>query len=174
MTRPLWEASEHDPDASHDERGRRDGTVTNRDAIEHRPNPDERGTRLATALVVLGAVTIGLAVAFDFPASQFWNALLAGVVLCATGAYNYVRRSNEAFGSAGAAAFAALVGLWLVASPALVGPEPGGAATADSGAWIGVVGLLAFAIGSYSAVTVRKRRRAAEARSTAVYDRRGQ
>lgn len=175
MTRPTWDASEHDPDAKHDERGH-GGDRTDRDAIEYEPNPNERGTWLSAVVGLLGLSVLVQAVALDLVASQFWNAVLVGTALLVLGAYNAYRRSNRELGSAGVATFAALVGLWLVASPFLLGSEPGlVAATNEVGAWISVgVGLLAFGLGTYSAATVRKRRRNADARATAVYDRRGQ
>ncbi|OIB59206.1 SPW repeat domain-containing protein [Natrialba sp. SSL1] len=176
MTRPNWEADEHESSAKHDERGRSGDGATARDIVVHNPNPDRRGRWLSVGIVVLGAVAIVQAVAFDIAASQLWNAILVGAALIATGAYNYARRADAAFGSVGVATLTAILGLWLVASPFVIGSETGTVAAANdvSAAVIAAVGLLVFGVGSYSAVTARARRRDAAARETAVYDRRGQ
>ncbi|WP_306058906.1 SPW repeat domain-containing protein [Natronococcus wangiae] len=169
MNDDTRDASGHDPDAKHDERGGRD--VTTRDRIEHQPNPDERGTRLSAAIGLLGLWLVVQAVWLNPAPGRFWNAVLVGGALLAVGAYNFHRRANEEFGSAGVATFAALLGLWLVASPLLFGGESGTAAAAAGEV---VVGLLAVGFGTYSAVAIRNRRKEADARSTATYDRTGQ
>ncbi|WP_436344189.1 SPW repeat domain-containing protein [Natronorubrum sp. FCH18a] len=164
---------EHDPDAKHDERGGAD--AIDRDRIEYDPNPDKRGLWLSAIIAVLGGWMVVQAVAFDLAASQFWNAVFAGAALLAVGAYNSYRRSKAEFGSAGLAVFAALVGLWLVAAPFLIGPGEGiVAAQSDVGAWNDVVvGLLTLGLGLYSASKIRDRRRDADARQAATFDRRG-
>ncbi|APW99131.1 hypothetical protein CHINAEXTREME_15730 [Halobiforma lacisalsi AJ5] len=179
MTGSDWDASEHDPDAKHDERSHTDDRRTDRDVIEYRPNREQRGTLLSVAVVLLGVVTIAGTLAIDFAESHAWNAGLIGVALCVFGAYNYYRRANQELGSVGVETLAAIAGLWLVASPFLFGPETGTAGPAAAGTEIGagfllIVGLLTFGVGSYSAAIAHKRRREADARPTAVYDRRGQ
>ncbi|ADD03898.1 uncharacterized protein Nmag_0307 [Natrialba magadii ATCC 43099] len=176
MTRPTWDADDHEPSAKHDERGRSEGGATARDVIAHNPNPDRHGRWLSASIVVLGAVAIVQAAAFDIVAGLLWNALLVGAALIATGAYNYARRADAEFGSVGVAMLTSVLGLWLVASPFVIGPETGTVAAANelSATITVVVGLLVVGIGSYSAVTARARRGDADARATAVYDRRGQ
>ncbi|TYL37566.1 hypothetical protein CV102_16520 [Natronococcus pandeyae] len=169
MNEDKRDASEHDPDAKHDKRGEgRD--VTTRDRIEPDPNPDRRGRWVSGAIALLGLWLVAQSVWLDPTPDRFWNAVLVGAALLAVGAYNFYRRANEEFGSAGVAMFAALLGLWLLASPFLFGVEPG-IATATSEL---VVGLLAFGFGTYSAVVIWNRRKAADARATATYDRTGQ
>ncbi|WP_049896697.1 hypothetical protein [Natrialba chahannaoensis] len=176
MTRPTWDADEHEPSAKHDQRGRSGHCATARDVIVHNPNPNRRGRWLSASIVVLGAVAIIQAAAFDIVAGQLWNALLVGTALIATGAYNYAKRADAAFGSVGVATLTAILGLWLVASPFVIGPDTGTVAAANdfSAAMTAAVGLFVFVIGSYSAATARLRRGKADARETAVYDRRGQ
>ncbi|ELY94999.1 hypothetical protein C483_01486 [Natrialba hulunbeirensis JCM 10989] len=176
MTRPNWDADEHESSAKHDDRARSDDGATARDIIVHNPNPDRRGRWLPASIVVLGAIAMVQAVAFDIVAGLRWNALLVGAALIATGAYNYVRRTDAALGSVGVATLTAILGLWLVASPFVIGPETATVAAANelSATITVVVGLLVVGIGSYSAVTARARRGDADARETAVYDRRGQ
>ncbi|MDQ2049416.1 hypothetical protein RBH26_02855 [Natronolimnohabitans sp. A-GB9] len=100
---------EHDPDAKHDARGGTD--AIDRDRVAYEPNPGKHGRWLAAAIGLLGAWLVVQAIAFDLAASQFWNAVL--------------------------------------------------------------VGVLAFGFGAYSAAKTRDRRRSADARATATFDRRG-
>ncbi|EMA38594.1 hypothetical protein [Halobiforma nitratireducens] len=179
MPRPNWDADEHDPDAKHDERGHADDDRADRDSIEYEPNRDGRGRAVSGLVVLLGVVAIAGALGLDFAASHAWNAGLIGAALVVFGAYNYYRRTAAELGSAGVAALAAAAGLWLLASPFLFGPETGTAGPTAAGTAVGtwvllVVGFLAFCGGAYDAATIRKRRREADARPTAVYDRRGQ
>lgn len=166
---------EHDPREKHDERGRNADAVTRRDAIGHRPNPDRRGRWLAAIVGILGGWLLVQAVWFEPGPARLWNDIAVGTALLAAGAYNLYRRSNGEFASAGVAMLAALLGLWLVATPFLFGPDPGGSGADGIVASMGVVvGLLVFAASAYSAYAIRARRRNADPRPTAVYDRRGQ
>lgn len=176
MTRPTWNADEHAADRPHDDRGHDPDDPTHRDLVEHEPNPSRRGRWLSAAIVVLGVVAILGAVATDPAAGRLWNDALAGAALVALGGYNAYRRSRRQLGSVGVASLASVVGLWLLASPFLFGPETGLVAARDpTGVAItAVVGLLAFGLGTYSAIAALVRRRDADARPTAVYDRRGQ
>ncbi|SDR45039.1 hypothetical protein [Natronobacterium texcoconense] len=178
MTRPDWDADEHDPDAKHDERGHRSDDRTDRDVIEYRPNREQRGTWLSALLAVFGFATIGGVLVLEFAASHVWNGVLVGSVLLVVGAYNLYRRRSEEIGSVGAATLATIAGLWLATSPFLFGPESGEGVVAvgtTAGLWfLVIVGVATFAIGGVSAAVARKRRRDADARPTAVYDRRGQ
>ena len=168
-----YDPIDHDPDAKHDERGGAD--ATDRDRIEYDPNPEQRGRVLSAAIALLGVWLIVQAVWLDPAASQFWNDVLVGASLLAIGGYNAYRRSKAELGSAGLATFAAVLGLWLIAAPFLLGAGSGPLAT-ESGlvAWTDVlVGALAVCLGVYSAAKIRDRRRAADARETATFDRRG-
>ncbi|WP_222918807.1 hypothetical protein [Natrinema sp. SYSU A 869] len=155
-------ASEHD--------GRGDEELTGRDRTPHEPNSAERGTWIAAVVGLLGLVLLAEAVVLELAASQFWNDVLVGATLLLAGAYNYFRRSNREFGSLGVASLVALLGLWLAATPFLLGTGLGVTeTTSDIGVWIDiVVGLVAFGLGSYSAYTIRTRRRQVDVRRTAT------
>ncbi|SEV86015.1 hypothetical protein [Natrinema salifodinae] len=158
-------ASEHD--------GRGDEDLTGRDRLPYEPNPDERGKRLSAAVGLVGLVLLGQAALVDLAAGQFWNDALVGATLLAAGGYNYYRRANAEFGSLGVAVLVALVGLWLVAAPFLLGAgsaTAGGAETTSAvGFWTDIVaGLVAFGLGTYSAYAIRNRRRSAIPRRTAT------
>lgn len=129
--------------------------VTDRD-----PNPGERGKWLSAILGLLGLWMLAQAALFELSAGQFWNDILVGALLLAVGAYNYYRRSNENFGNVAAASIAALVGLWLIAAPFVLGIDAGTTETAnDLGFWNDVVvGLVAAVVGGYSAYKARDRR----------------
>lgn len=131
----------------------------NRD--RHTPNPDERGKGLSALIALLGIWMILQAILFDLAATQVWNDVLVGVFLAAVGAYNYSRRSNEQLGSVGAAAVAAILGLWLIIAPFVLGVDAGATETAnDLGFWNDIiVGLLALVLGAYSAYKIRDWRR---------------
>jgi hypothetical protein len=155
-------ASEHD--------GRGDDGLTGRDRTPFEPNRAERGTWLAAVVCLLGLALLVEVVVLELGGGQFWNDVLAGTTLLGGGAYNYYRRSRAEFGSIGVACLVALVGLWLVASPFLLGSAPGVVRTAGSAAvWIDiVVGVLAFGLGTYSAYAIRDRRRRVDVRRTAT------
>lgn len=132
-----------------------------RNADEYDPNPGERGKWLSALIALLGAWMIAEALLFDLVASQFWNDVFVGVALLTLGGYNYYRRADEKFGNMAAAVLAALLGLWLLASPFMFGADAGATeATNDFGFWNDViVGLAAFLLGAYSAYKTRDRRR---------------
>ncbi|WP_455449511.1 hypothetical protein [Natrinema thermotolerans] len=157
-----------DGTGEHDNRG--DDGVTGGDKTPFEPNRAERGTWLSAAIALIGLAVFGQAFVLELAAGQFWNGVFVGATLSIAGAYNYVRRTNGAFGSMGVAVLAALVGLWLVATTFLLGAGSGGVETAsEPGFWIDVVaGLLATALGTYSAVRIRNRRRAVDVRPTAT------
>ncbi|QCC60196.1 hypothetical protein DVR14_20915 (plasmid) [Natrinema thermotolerans] len=157
-----------DGTGEHDNRG--DDGVTGGDKTPFEPNRAERGTWLSAAIALVGLAVLGQAFVLELAAGQFWNDVFVGATLSIAGAYNYVRRTNGAFGSMGVAVLAALVGLWLVATTFLLGAGSGGVETAsEPGFWIDVVaGLLATALGTYSVVRIRNRRRAVDVRPTAT------
>ncbi|WP_137287036.1 SPW repeat domain-containing protein [Halorussus salinisoli] len=127
------------------------------------PNPNERGKWLSAIIALLGLWMLAQAFLFDIVASQFWNDIVAGALLLAVGAYNYSRRGSDEVGSVGAAAIAALVGLWLVAAPFMFGADAGTTeAVNDLAFWNDiVVGLLALGVGAFSAYSARDQQREA-------------
>ncbi|RDI70732.1 SPW repeat protein [Halopelagius longus] len=129
-------------------------------ATDYDPNPGERGKWLSAVIGLLGLWMLAQAVLFELAASQFWNDVLVGALFLVVGAYNYYRRSNERIGNVAAAAVAALVGLWLIVAPFVLGVDAGATETAnDLGFWNDVVvGLIAAVIGGYSAYKARDRR----------------
>jgi drug/metabolite transporter (DMT)-like permease len=141
------------------EHDRTDERTTER--IDFEPNPQERGRGLSAIIALLGLWMIAEAVLFDLVATQFWNDLIIGAVLVLLGGYNYSRRAKDKIGNVAAAVLAALLGLWLVASPFMFGAEGGlTEATNTLGFWNDViVGLLVLIIGAYSAYAARARRR---------------
>lgn len=159
---------DEDGAAEHDDRG--DESLTGRDRTPYEPNPAKRGTWIAAIVALLGVAVLAEAVLLELAAGQFWNDVLVGATLLVAGAYNYYRRSNAEFGSIGVAVLVALLGLWLVTSPFLLGTGTGIAeTTSDLGFWTDVVaGLLALGLGSYSAYAIRDRRRRVDVRRTAT------
>ncbi|WP_262178890.1 SPW repeat protein [Haloarcula laminariae] len=131
-------------------------------------NPDESGKGISAVIALLGLWMILQAVLFDIVVSQFWNDIGVGALLLAVGAYNYYRRSNKELGSIGAASVAALLGLWLVIAPFVLGAQAGLTETTNDLAFWNdiVVGLLAFGLGSYSAYEARADRQEAAERRT--------
>lgn len=131
-------------------------------------NPGERGKWVSALIALLGVWMIVEALWFDLVAAQVWNDLVVGALLLAVGGYNYARRSDERVGSMGAAVLAALLGLWLIASPFMFGADAGlTEAINDAGFWNDViVGLLALTLGAYSAYQARDQRRRTRAAAT--------
>ena len=139
------------------------GTTDRRtaDRVENDPNPDERGKWISALIALLGVWMIVEAFLFDLAATQVWNDVIVGALLLAVGGYNYSRRSNERLASVGAAVIAAVLGLWLIAAPFMLGADVGFTETTnDLGFWNDiVVGLLALVLGAYSAYQARENRR---------------
>lgn len=137
------------------------------DRTEHGANPDESGKGISALIGLLGVWMILEAFLFDMVATQFWNDILVGALLLAVGGYNYYRQSNEEIGSVAAASVAALLGLWLVVAPFVLGagfeaPE----AINDLVFWNDiVVGLVALLLGAYSAYQSRDEHRDAARRA---------
>ena len=124
------------------------------------PNPGEQGKWISALLGLLGLWLIVQAVALDLAASQLWNDVAAGILLLAIGAYNYSRRSDERLASTAAAMIAALVGLWLIAAPFVLGTGSGLVETTNDAAfWNDILlGLLALGLGALSAYKARDHR----------------
>lgn len=137
-------------------------------------NPDRAGTGIS-ALVALIGVWFVVApfvfgavwpAQFEMAGAHFWSNVIVGLALIALGAYNYYRRRDERLGSVGVAAFVALLGLWLIATPFVFGSDVGvELAGEDLMGWNDtLLGLVVFLLGAYSAYETRKtaRRRPAE------------
>lgn len=120
---------------------------------DYETNPAQRGKWLSAVVGLLGVWMVVQAALFDLVAAQFWNDVVVGALLIALGGYNYYRRSDELVGNVGVASLVALLGLWLVAAPFVLGPDAGLTETADAlPFWNDVVaGLLALVLGAYSA-----------------------
>lgn len=131
-------------------------------------NPGERGKWLSALIALLGLWMVVESLWFDLVAAQVWNDLVVGALLLAVGGYNYARRSDERVGSVGAAGLAVLLGLWLVGSPMMFGADAGVTeAINDAAFWNDVVvGLLALALGAFSAYAARDQRRRVGATTT--------
>lgn len=131
------------------------------DRHEQNPNLNERGKGLSAIIALLGAWLILEAVLLDVAATQFWNDALVGVLLLAVGGYNYTRQADKETGSVAVASVAALLGLWLLAAPFVLGAGVGTAETLNDLAFWNdlVVGLLALVVGAYSAYQIRDERR---------------
>ncbi|WP_247730324.1 DMT family transporter [Halovivax limisalsi] len=161
---------EHDPSEPHDERRRNGDAVTRDDSIEHRPNPGGAGRSPSVVVALLGAFLVGLALGVDVDPGWAASLGIVGAGLLAAGAYNAYRQSNGELGSVGVATLAAILAGWLVVAVALLGAD-----STAIGEWlILVAGAIAFLTSAASAIAIRSRRRAADPRPTAVYDRRGQ
>ena len=133
---------------------------------DYDPNPSERGKWVSAVIALAGLWLIVEAVAFDLVAANLWNDVLVGIALVALAGYNYYRREKERLANTAAAALAALLGLWLVASPFVFGARAGTGAEAVSGIgfWTDViVGLVALVLGAYSAYESRSAERPAAA-----------
>ncbi|WP_435181531.1 SPW repeat domain-containing protein [Halorussus sp. AFM4] len=130
------------------------------------PNPYERGKWLSGLIALIGAWMVLQVFLFDMVASQFWNDIIAGGLLLLAGGYNYARRGRDQVGSVGAAAVAALVGLWLVVAPFVLGADASAAAEAENAFvfWNDVVvGLITLGIGAFSAYAARDQKQEARA-----------
>lgn len=121
-------------------------------------NPDESGKGISAVIAILGLWMILQVFVFDTVDTQFWNDIVIGGLLFAVGAYNYSRQSNEKVGSIASASVAALLGLWLIATPFMLGADAGVTDTTNDFAFWNdiIVGLLAFALGAYSAYEIRE------------------
>jgi thiol:disulfide interchange protein len=138
-------------------------TRTDDDRVErddYETNPDESGKWVSALIALLGGWMIVEAFLLDIVLTQFWNDVLVGALLLAVGGYNYYRRSDAEVGSMAAAGIAALLGLWLIVAPFVLGAA--GDATAvdavnDLAFWNDTIaGAIALLLGLYSAYEIRK------------------
>ena len=116
-------------------------------------NYTERGKWVSGLVALLGLWLIVAALVFTLVPANFWNHIIVGALAIVLGGYNYARRANERFGSVAAAAFVALLGLWLVVSPWILDSEvAGNEVVTETGFWNAViVGVLLLLLGAYSA-----------------------
>lgn len=127
-------------------------------------NPHERGKWLSGIIALLGAWMVLEAFLFDMVASQFWNDIIVGALLLGVGGYNYSRRGNDKIGSVGAAAIAAVLGLWLIAAPFMFGWEAGATEAVNPLTFWNdiVVGLITLGLGAFSAYAARDQKEEAQ------------
>lgn len=115
-----------------------------------RGSPLRRGEWASSVIALAGAWLVVEAAWFDLLPANAWNDAVVGGLLMALGGYNFYLRANGRAGSIATAAVAALLGLWLVASPWVYGLGNAGLVTVV-GFWNDVVvGLLVLALGAYS------------------------
>jgi hypothetical protein len=128
-------------------------------------NIEEHGKWVSALIALIGLWLVVETLVFDLSVAQLWNDLVVGALLLATGGYNYFRQRDEYFGSVGAAAIAALLGLWLVLAPFVFGTgRPGTEVGLNTAVWNDlVVGVITFALGAYSAYKIRDWRRSRRA-----------
>ena len=121
-------------------------------------NPTESGKWISALVALIGLWLLLQAFLFDPIAGNFWSDVIVGVALVTLGGYNYYRRANEELGSVAVGAFVALLGLWMIATPFILGSTEGTAAVeTDIEFWNDIaVGLLTFLLGAYSAYEARK------------------
>ncbi|WP_459190743.1 SPW repeat protein [Halosimplex sp. J119] len=120
-------------------------------------NPTESGKWISLLVALLGLWMLAQSFILDPIAGNFWSDIIVGAALLVLGGYNYYRRANDQLGSVGVGAFVALLGLWLIATPFILGSTEGTAAVeADIEFWNDIaVGLLTFLLGAYSAYEAR-------------------
>ncbi|WP_415383503.1 SPW repeat protein [Halosimplex sp. TS25] len=120
-------------------------------------NPTESGKWISLLVALLGLWMLAQSFLLDPIAGNFWSDIIVGAALVVLGGYNYYRRANEQLGSVGVGAFVALLGLWLIATPFILGSTEGTAAVeTDIEFWNDIiVGLLTFLLGAYSAYEAR-------------------
>ncbi|SFB72524.1 hypothetical protein SAMN05444422_101501 [Halobiforma haloterrestris] len=100
-----------------------------------------------SAIVALAGLGL-VAYPFMFEATEaaIWNDTLVGTAIFLLGGYNFYRLSRDRLASVGVASLAAILGLWALASPAVIEMGSSELATATAAG-----GLLAAALSAYSA-----------------------
>lgn len=140
--------------------------VTHEDDHETRadtPNPSERGKWISALVALLGLWLVVQTFLLDPVVGNLWSDLIVGTALVVLGGYDYYRRANERLGSVAVGAFVALLGLWLVVTPFVLGSTgaDGGFET-DIEFWNDVVvGLITLLLGAYSVTVTREAKAAA-------------
>lgn len=138
----------------YDQQEHRDGE---HDRREVDTNPTEAGKWVSALVALIGLWMLAEALILNPIVGNFWSDIVVGAALVVLGGYNYYRRANERLGSVSVGAFVVLLGLWLIATPFILGSTEGFAAVElDLEFWNDiVVGLLAFVLGAYSAYEAR-------------------
>ena len=110
-------------------------------------------------IAVIGAwVALSVVLLYDVSGAEFWNNVLVGGVVFAAAAYNYYRLANDIPLSVGVSGLVALLGIWLIVSPALLGMGTG-EGLIDSPFWSTLgSGLLIAALAGYNAYDAREAR----------------
>lgn len=115
---------------------------------------------LSAIIAVIGAwVSLSVIAIFDVSQAAFWNNVLVGAFVFVAAAYNYYRLANDIPLSVGISALVALLGIWLIIAPALLGMAAG-AGLSDSPFWSTLgSGLLIAGLAAYNAYDARDARR---------------
>jgi len=146
--------------ASDDDTGPTAPDGTERTGRRTENDPTQGGTWVSAVVGLVGLWLLLESVLFEVVAAQLWNDLVVEALLVAVGAYNYYQQTSGAGRSVGVAAVAALLGLWLVATPFVYGVAAGQIpGTATAGFWNDVVvGPLTLGLGAYSAYRIHDTR----------------
>lgn len=82
-------------------------------------NPGSQGSWTSLAIGVLGVWLVVSPWVFELEFGEVVgiNSIIVGVMLAFLGGYNFQRRTEERLGNVAVAAFAALLGLWLLVTP---------------------------------------------------------
>lgn len=120
-------------------------------------NPSEAGKWISAVVALLGLWLLVQVFVLEPIAGNLWSDVIVGIGLIALGGYNFYRRSDERLGSAAVGGFVALLGLWLIATPFILGATEGtGAVEMGVEFWNDVVvGVVVFLLGAYSAYEAR-------------------
>ena len=110
-------------------------------------------------IAVIGAwVALSVLVFYDVSGAAFWNNVLVGGVVFVAAAYNYYRLANDIPLSVGVSGLVALLGIWLIVAPVLLGMGAG-EGLIDSPFWSTLgSGLVIAALAGYNAYDAREAR----------------
>lgn len=84
---------------------------------------EERRRKTSVLSIIVAALGVWVAVSvlfFDTGEASLWNNLLVGAVVFVAAGYNVYRLSNDIPLSTGVASLVAILGVWLIVSPALL------------------------------------------------------
>lgn len=130
------------------------------DQLERNPGGHGKWVSGLVALVGVWVLAAPFLLAVE-TAAHLWTDVVVGLLLIALGGYNYYRRRDERLASVGVATFVALLGLWMIVAPFVLGGEFirvgfEGFADADPMFWSDVLGgLVVLGLGAYSAYEAR-------------------